>query len=226
MARSTATLVTAAPQPVPNKLGQSLGPKGARTRRRIMQATAELVSQKPFSEVRITEIARAAQIAQPNFYTYFNSIEDVIRELAQEISLEGLARHLEPDWSRPGGVAHARQLMEEAVELWRAHSPVLGLSWFFADKRIGDFPQLRIEQTRALYKAFEAQVRQGQQAGRIAKAVQPRLAGYECIALISSASNKYDLLRESGFSHKQLVETNARLLHTITTGLATPPDDL
>lgn len=204
----------------PNKLGQSLGPKGARTRRRIMDATEELVTNRPFSDVRITDIARAAEIAQPNFYTYFASVEDVIRELGREISLEGLARHLQPDWAKPHGLAHARQLTEAAFETWRQHHAVIGLFWFFADKRHGDFPELRVQQTRVLYKAFEAQIRRSQDAGRISRAVQPRLAGYECVGLISSAAVKYDLLRDSGFSHDQLIETNARLVHMIATGIA------
>jgi hypothetical protein len=39
--------------------------------------------------------------------------------------------------------------------------------------------------------------------------LKPRLAGYECVGLIASAAGKYLQLRESGFSHKQLIETNA-----------------
>jgi AcrR family transcriptional regulator len=208
----------------PNKLGQSLGPKGARTRRRIMEATEALVSSRPFSEVRITDIARAAHIAQPNFYTYFGSVEDVIRELGREISLESLAHYLDEDWSEPGGMVLARRLVEDAFDIWRKHHAVISLFWYFADKRHAGFPELRVQQTRVLYKAFEAQVRRSQAAGRISRAVQPRLAGYECIGLLSSAGGKYDLLVESGFSHKQLIETNARLVHMIATGIADAGD--
>jgi AcrR family transcriptional regulator len=207
---------------VPNKLGQSLGAKGARTRRRIMDATADLIAQRSFADVRITDIARAAEIAQPNFYTYFAGVEDVVRALAEDVSLEGLAVLLEPDWSCPEGLALARRLVEEAFALWASHRAVLALIWFLADKRQGDFPQLRIRQVRSLYKAFEAQIRRAQAAGRIAEAIQPRLAGYECVGLISSAAGKYSLLLESGFSRTQLIETNARLLHMIATGLAAP----
>ena len=220
---STSAKLASAPTPAgPNKLGQSLGPKGARTRRRIMDATAALVAERSFADVRITDIARAAEIAQPNFYTYFASIEDVILALGQEISLEGLARYLEPDWSEPQGLALARRLTEDAFALWAKHQPIIALFWFFADKRHGDFPGLRVQQTRVLYKAFEAQVRRSQEAGRIARGLQPRLVGYECVGLISSAASKYGLLRESGFNHRQLVETTARLLHMIATGIATP----
>jgi hypothetical protein len=59
-----------------------------------------------------------------------------------------------------------------------------------------------------------------QRAGRIARAVEPRLAGYECVGLIAAAAGQYKLLRASGFSHQQLVETNARLIHTVATGIA------
>ncbi|MDB5423218.1 MAG: regulatory protein TetR [Phenylobacterium sp.] len=225
MPRAAAKLVATPLEPGPNKLGQSLGAKGARTRRRIMDATARLVAEHSFADVRITDVARAAEIAQPNFYTYFGSIEDVVQALGQEISLDGLAQHLSADWSGPDGLRLARRLMEEAFELWQKHAAVLSLFWFFADKRRGDFPRLRIQQTRSLYKAIEQQVRRSQDAGRISQALQPRLAGYECIALISSAAGKYELLRESGFSHKQLVETNARLLHLIATGIVMAAED-
>jgi AcrR family transcriptional regulator len=204
--------------------GLSLGLKGTRTRRRIMDATAEAMAERSFADLRITDIARAAQIAQPNFYTYFASVEDVIQALSEEVSFEGLARYLEPDWSAKDGIQLARRLIKDAFALWERHHAIIALTWFLADKRYGDFPKLRVRQVRCLYKAFEVQIRKSQDAGRIARAIEPRLAGYECVGLIASAAGKYLLLRESGFSHKQLIETNARLVHMIATGIATPHD--
>jgi AcrR family transcriptional regulator len=205
---------------VPN-LDRGLGLKGAHTRRRIMAATADFIGTRPFADVRITEIAQAAQIAQSSFYNYFTSVEDVIRALAEDVSLEPLARLVEVDWSGRGGLSLSRQLMEAAFELWQEHRAVLNLVWFLADERQGMFPELRTRQVRGLYKAFEAQVRRSQATGRIAPEIHPRLAGYECVGLIASAATRYGLLLRSGFTHAQLVETNARLLHMIATGL--PP---
>jgi AcrR family transcriptional regulator len=187
-----------------------------------MEATAAAMAERSFSDLRVTDIARAARIAQPNFYTYFGSVEEVIRALAEEVSLEPLARYLEPDWSASQGITLARRLITDAFALWKKHHALIALTWYLADKRYGDFAQLRVRQVRALYKAFEAQVRRAQQAGRIARAVEPRLAGYECVGLIASAAGKYTLLCASGFSHRQLIETNARLIHTIATGIAAP----
>ena len=185
-----------------------------------MEATAAALTERSFSDLRITDIARAARIAQPNFYTYFPSVEDVIRALAEEVSFEPLARYLEADWSAAHGIRLARRLITDAFALWKKHHALIALTWYLADKRHGDFAPLRVRQVRALYKAFEAQVRRAQQAGRIARAVEPRLAGYECVGLISAAGGQYTLLRASGFSHQQLIETNARLIHTMATGIA------
>ena len=211
-------------EPLPNKLGQSLGPKGARTRRRIMDAAAQLVASRSLADVRITDIARAADVAQPNFYTYFTGVEDVVLALAEEVSLDALACHLDTDWVGPDGLTCARRLVEDAFALWARHRAVIGLAWFLADKRQGGFPELRVRQVRSLYKAFEAQIRASQDAGRVARKVHPRLAGYECVGLISSAALKFALLVESGFTPTQLVETNARLVHIIVTGLAASAD--
>lgn len=222
MTTSVSAIQSAALEQGPAKSGQPLGAKGARTRRKIMDATRALIAERSFADVRITDVARLAQIAQPNFYTYFASVEDVVRALAEEVSLEPLARLLEPDWSTADGLVRARQFVEEAFALWKTHQPIMALSWFFADKRHGDFPQLRIRQVRSLYKGFESQIRRSQEAGRIDLAMQPRLAGYECVGLISSAATKFSLLVESGFSREQLIETNARLLRMIATGIAGP----
>ena len=185
-----------------------------------MEATAAAVTERSFSDLRVTDIARAAQIAQPNFYTYFASVEEVIRALAEEVSFDALARYLEPDWSEPQGIMLARRLITEAFALWKKHHALIALTWYLAEKRYGDFAQLRVRQVRALYKAFEGQVRRAQQAGRIARSVEPRLAGYECVGLIGAAGSGYALLRASGFSHQQLIETNARLIHMMATGIA------
>ena len=96
----------------------------------------------------------------------------------------------------------ARRLITDAFALWKKHHALIALTWYLADKRHGDFAQLRVRQVRALYKAFETQVRRAHQAGRISRTVEPRLAGYECVGLISAAGGQYTLLRASGFSHQ------------------------
>jgi AcrR family transcriptional regulator len=205
-----------------NKLGQLRGPKGTRTRQRIMDATTALLRERPFGDIAITEVARASDIAQPNFYTYFGSIEEVVLAIARGITTESLAVFIEQDWAGAEGVAPARQLVEAALQLWGEHRAVISLVNVLADKMRGDFPAVRVEQMRPIYKAFEKKIRVGQAAGLVHPSIQPRLAGYECVSLIGSAGQKHTLLVNSGFSHKEIVETTAHMLHMIATGRRAP----
>jgi AcrR family transcriptional regulator len=207
---------------------QQLGAKGRRTRQRIMEATAELLSERAFGDIKITEIARMAGVTQPNFYTYFKGVEAVVLALAEAFlhEPERLDAHFEEEWSGPGGLEAARKLVKSAIQVVERNRPLLGFVNLLADKNYGEFQDMRARLWRRLYKAFEGEVRKAQAAGRISKVVQPRLAGYECVGLVLSISVRYELLRESGFSHSQLVNTTAALLHSMATGLGPAADDV
>ena len=92
---------------------------------------------------------------------------------------------------------------------------MLAIVNMLADKRYGEFPSLRVRKMRDLYKGFEAKVRLAQAQGRLSPAIQPRLAGYECVGMLAAAGSRYELFRASGFSHEQLIETTARVLHRL-----------
>ena len=191
------------------------GQKGARTRRRIMDATAQLLRERAFGDIRITEIARVAEIAQPNFYTYFSSLEEVVLALTEDLSFEPLVSQLQPEWEGEAGLDLARRLVEVSIAFFREHSAMLAIVNMLADKRYGEFPSLRVRKMRELYKGFEAKVRLAQAQVRLSPAIQPRLAGYECVGMLAAAGSRYELFRASGFSHEQLIETTARVLHRL-----------
>src|SRR5690606_11908485 len=133
--------------------------------------------------------------------------------LGEEVNADHLAIFVNEDWAGEHGVANARRLVEAGIEFWSGHRALLSTIGVLADRRHGAFAALRVRQMRGLYKSFEQKVRLGQGLGRISSAIQPRLAGYECVAMLSSIGQTYALLRSSGFSHAEPVETTARLLH-------------
>jgi AcrR family transcriptional regulator len=188
--------------------------RGARTRRRIMNATLSLLAEQPYAAVRITEIARTAHIAQPNFYAYFSSVEDVVYAIAEELNADELAVFLQPSWHGEHGLALAKGLVEAALKVWQRHHSIFSIVGFLADKHPGRFTVLRQQQTRMICKAFESKVHAAQQAGRLSPSVQARLASYQCFGMLATTSLQYDLWLRSGFSHQELVETTARLLLT------------
>jgi AcrR family transcriptional regulator len=186
--------------------------RGVRTRRRIMDATLALLTEQRYANVRITDIARAAHIAQPNFYAYFSSVEDVVFAIAEGITVDELSAFVEPDWHGEHGLSLARGLVQASLKLFQRHHTILALVGFLADKQPGRFSALRVRLARKLYKGFESKIRQAQLAGRLSTALQPRFVGYQCVGILIMSSQQYDLWMSSGFPHRDLVETTARFL--------------
>lgn len=207
------------------KTRQSLGPKGSRTRHRIMAATEALLQEHPLGDVRITEIARTAGIRQPNFYTYFSGVEDVILAIGEELvtQSEALHDHLDVDWTGEDGFAHARQFVEACMRMWGDRQIVLALIMMLADRRHGGFAALRIRQMRTLYKGFERKVREAQAQGRVDPYLKPRMVGYECVGIVRSLSARLELMMASGFTHEEMIDTSARILYLLVTGRPAPP---
>jgi AcrR family transcriptional regulator len=58
-------------------------PKGARTRARLVDAAKRVFERDGFLEARIVDIAETARIAPGSFYHYFDSKEQIFREVAQ-----------------------------------------------------------------------------------------------------------------------------------------------
>ncbi|MFL0810635.1 MAG: TetR/AcrR family transcriptional regulator [Agarilytica sp.] len=60
--------------------------RGEATRKKILQAAADEIGGKGFSEASISSITTAAGVGQGTFYIYFKSKEEVLRALVQEYS--------------------------------------------------------------------------------------------------------------------------------------------
>jgi AcrR family transcriptional regulator len=86
--------------------------KGARTRARLIESSKKVFEEDGFRNARITDICEAAGLSHGSFYHYFESKEEIFRELAeaQEVSL--LSMH--DDESSPGGEVSTIERIREA----------------------------------------------------------------------------------------------------------------
>lgn len=208
--QASAARVELAPSP-------RLGAKGQRTRQKILDSASALLKRRGWHELTITEIAREAGIAQPNFYTYFSSLEDVVCALAEDASALSLAdvakRRAETnDW--------ARAMVETAIPIWQEHRELFAIMGMLADKNHPPFAALRLKQTRKVAKVFVQEIERARDAGRLPPDILPRLGGWLCVSALYAMCEKYALLRASGFSHEQMVETTAGMLRVMATGTA------
>ena len=78
--------------------GRRFTPRGLRTRARLVGAARQVFEKIPFRQARLTDITAAAGVAAGTFYTYFDSKEEIFREVADEVLLElSRAARRDPD---------------------------------------------------------------------------------------------------------------------------------
>jgi AcrR family transcriptional regulator len=73
---------------VPRKAEEDAGSKSARTRERILDAAAHVLSRKGYAGTRLSDVADQAEIQAPAIYYYFPSRDDLI----EEVMWTGIAR--------------------------------------------------------------------------------------------------------------------------------------
>ena len=62
--------------------------RGVRTRAKLIDAARRVFERDGYLEARVADIAAAAGVAHGSFYTYFDSKEDVFREMATGLMAE------------------------------------------------------------------------------------------------------------------------------------------
>lgn len=78
--------------------GRLLTPRGVRTREKLIAAARSVFEEVPFPDARLTDITAAAGVASGTFYTYFDSKEEIFREVAAEVLTElSRAARRDPD---------------------------------------------------------------------------------------------------------------------------------
>src|SRR5947209_14468841 len=108
--------------------GRIPGPRGLATRNRLVECTAAIVATTPYSDLRVTDIARAAGTSPATFYQYFVDLDAALLVLATQTTEIGaqLAGFIQNRrWRGKAGYAAARELVDGFLDFWQAHLPVL-----------------------------------------------------------------------------------------------------
>ncbi len=104
--------------------------KGVETRARLVSAAKEIFERDGFLDARISDIAERAGLSHGSFYHYFESKEEVFREVALEVDerLTAPMQHVIFDRSFP---ASAYERLHTAIrmhlEIYREESRIMGV---------------------------------------------------------------------------------------------------
>ncbi len=104
--------------------------KGERTRARLLAAAKQVFEDDGFLEARVSDIAERAGLSHGAFYHYFDSKEQVFREVAEQLD-DQLSEPLESVILAPGSDVTPRQRILTAVrrhlESYREEARIMGV---------------------------------------------------------------------------------------------------
>lgn len=104
--------------------------KGEQTRARLLAAAKVVFERCGFLDARVSDIAEEAGLSHGSFYHYFDSKEEVFREVVEEVE-ERLSAPLGSIILDPDSVATPRERIAEAIrlhmEMYRQEAKIMGV---------------------------------------------------------------------------------------------------
>lgn len=197
--------------------GRPLGERGARTRRRLLDATAELLETHGVRDLRVVDIARDVGTSPATFYQYFRDVEEAVLTLAEEVGedLAGVRELLEEPWKGRAGLDAARSLVERFVTYWDEHRAVLRTRNLAAQEGDPRFRDVRNRSLRPITEALARKIAESQRAGKVSTAITPYVAGAALVASMERLAAFHEALDAS---RAEVAETVGRIIYQTVTG--------
>jgi AcrR family transcriptional regulator len=212
---------------IEDQAGRKLGPRAVETRRRLLDATLQLLGERSVLEISVAEIARQIGSAPSLFYHFFKDVEDATQQVASEAATEmsSLVSLIEEGLEGEAGLQRARTLVEAYIEHWERYRGVLLFRNQAADRGDPAFNRIRRDALGPLIDELRGLIGTSKKQGRVADDIHPYLAASGLVSILESLVAHADRLRMFKASRKQLIDTCARLIHqTVTGGGSVSPD--
>jgi AcrR family transcriptional regulator len=168
--------------------GQPLGPRGIRTRQRILEAVAEAIEQQGLRGLRLADVATKVGFSPPAFYQYFNDLDEAILALCEEVGqLLPPFSFREDEAGSNGDEAHregTREFVARFFEYWDRHRAVLwtrNVAVMSGDPR---FQDVRNETFVPMTQAVRARIETLQSADRIDPSLSSTSLGAALVVMI------------------------------------------
>jgi len=199
--------------------GRPLGARALGTRRRMLDATRDLLAERGLRDLRVAEIARAVDTSPATFYQYFGDVEAVVLQLAAEANAElpALLALFEGSWRGEQGRRRARQVVEFFMDYWDRHGPVLRVRNLAADEGDRRFMELRGAAMLPILEAMQAlMARNG--AARRRPERSPAAVALAMSAVLDRLAAYHRVMAAGALTHDELITTTAELLLASLTG--------
>jgi AcrR family transcriptional regulator len=191
---------------------RKLGPRALRTRRRLLDATADLLRERGLRGAAVVEIARRAGTSPASFYQYFAGVEAATLELAGEATagLPAILDLLGSPLEGAEGLANARALVAAFLDLWDGHHAVLRVRNHAAEEGAHRFRRKRRQALRPLVEALAHRL--GGAGAAASSGFHPYAAAAALVTVLESVGAYHRELAWFGVDRESLIETSAHIL--------------
>jgi len=200
--------------------GRPLGRRAQQTRRRLLDATADLLESHGIRELRVVEVARKVGTSPATFYQYFRSVDEAVLVLAEELTeeLHPLTELLERPWNGKGGLETARHMVDGFIRYWDRHRAVLRVRNLAAEEGDPRYREVRNRTLSTITDRLAKQIADNQKASRVGTEITPYAAAAAMVSMMERMAAHHFDLEPRGVRRGELVETTARILHQTVTG--------
>jgi TetR/AcrR family fatty acid metabolism transcriptional regulator len=193
--------------------------RGGNKRERILDAAVRVFARKGFHATRVSEVAKAAGVADGTIYLYFDSKEHLLVSLFED-RVQRLLAYLESELPR---VATAPRKLQRIIELQ------LGL--LEGERDLAEVVTIILRQSTKLMKEHAAPkftayldviarvIAEGQAAGELRADVSPHLAARAVFGALDAIAMTWALGKAE---HGGLLRASGQLVEMVLRGLASP----
>jgi AcrR family transcriptional regulator len=213
--------VTAEPDDLVAMDGRRLGRRAQQTRRKLLDATAELLATRGLLDLTVVEVARQVGISPASFYQYFHDVAEAVLALSEEIGaeLDQLGALVELPWNGRKGFGTCRELVRQFIEYWDDNRAVLRIRDLAALEGDERFREVRNESLMLITVRLTEKIRESQASGRVAPEVKPYAAASAMVAMMGRMAAYHGTLEPMGhFTQDDMVDTVARIVYQTVTG--------
>jgi AcrR family transcriptional regulator len=207
--------------PSRNQNGQTLGAKGSRTRRFLMEATAKLLATRPLRELRVTDIARTAKASAATFYVYFEGVDHAVLAVIEELSQSTpkLLQMLAEPWPEAEYFSRAVNFTKTYMHYWRSHKSVFHARNLAADEGDARFVDVRNTSVRPLLEALADRIAATQAKQEFPQEINAVSTAGELIAMLERLAAVDDIQNaDLGITPDGLIVSAAYVLATAMHG--------
>ena len=200
--------------------GRRLGRRAQATRRKLLDATAELLQTRRLLDLTVVEVARRVGTSPASFYQYFQNVDEAVLTLADEIGgqLGDLVPLVERPWRGAAGFEVCKQVVAGYIDHWDRHRAVLRVRDLAAAEGDQRFRRLRNESLSMITDRLADKIAASQRAGKVAPTITPYAAASAMVAMMGRVAAYHRELESRGLTEDDLVETVARIVFQTVMG--------